>query len=198
MLAASRANTQLQKRFEDRRVFFQLRIDPYYRTTAERHPDVCGAMNALVAKSWGIRSALVHGDYSPKNILVCDGKIFLIDFEVVHWGDPTFDAGFLLSHLFLKALHKPECAAGYFEAARKFWEAFGEEVDDEEALRAFETLTIWHASGLILARIDGKSPVEYIQHEKTKARARGVAKHVLHNRPLHLEQLIEILSARIG
>jgi 5-methylthioribose kinase len=198
MLAVSPDNTELQKQFEDRSVFLQLRIDPYYRTTAQRHSDVRGAMNALIAKSWGIRSALVHGDYSPKNMLVRDGKIFLIDFEGVHWGDPTFDAGFLLSHLYLKALHKPECAAGYFEAARTFWEAFGDEVNDKEISQTLEKLTIWHAGSLILARIDGKSSVEYIQHEETKERAREVAKHALRTRTQHLEQLIEIFSTRIG
>ena len=74
----------------------------------------------LIEDSWRIRTAIVHGDYSPKNLLVKGGDIFLIDFEVVHWGDPAFDAGFLLNHLFLKAFHQPRFGRLYFAAAREF------------------------------------------------------------------------------
>ncbi|MGH9432870.1 MAG: phosphotransferase, partial [Terriglobia bacterium] len=85
MIVASRQDPGFQQRFEDRTVFDQLRIDPYYRTTAARRPEVAPALHALIQDSWRIRTALVHGDYSPKNILLVGRRIFLIDFEVVHW-----------------------------------------------------------------------------------------------------------------
>ena len=121
MITASQRDPSFRTAFAERTVFDQLRIDPYYRTTAARHPDVRPLIQKLIDDSWQIRSALVHGDYSPKNMLVQDTHVFLIDFEVVHWGDPAFDAGFLLNHLFLKAFHQPQFAGPYLSAAREFW-----------------------------------------------------------------------------
>jgi 5-methylthioribose kinase len=195
MIAASRADTQMKARFEDRTVFDQLRVDPYYRTTARRHPDVRGLLVAVMAQSRNIQTALVHGDYSPKNMLVHDGNIFLIDFEVVHWGDPSFDAAFFLNHLFLKALYRPEIAPPYFDAAREFWMGLSAGLGGE-ASRGFEALTLRHLGGLMLARIDGKSPVEYIQDEETKDQVRAAAKQILRDQPQRLEQVVRIVGLK--
>ncbi len=183
--------------FSDRTVFDQLRIDPYYRTAAGRHPDVATALGELIADSWKIQTALVHGDYSPKNILVRGHKVVLIDFEVAHCGDPSFDSGFLLNHLFLKAFHQPVLAKLYLEAAMEFWKtlctALGPETGGE-----FELLTIRHLGALLLARIDGKSPVEYIQDECTKERVRHAAKRILLERPARLEEVLGLVQAETG
>ncbi|MGH9455388.1 MAG: phosphotransferase family protein, partial [Terriglobia bacterium] len=167
-----------------------LRIDPYYRTTAGRRPDVAPAIRDLMQDSWQIRASLVHGDYSPKNILVQEGRIFLIDFEVVHWGDPAFDSGFLLNHLLLKAIYRPQFASLYLDAAGKFWNALvnGMRSADDAG---FELMTVRHLGALMLARIDGKSPVEYIESEETKERVRRVAKRILLERPQHLHATFE-------
>jgi len=196
MINASREDAGLQKKFEDRTVFDQLRIDPYYRTTAKRHPDVRAALVQLMANSWNVQTALVHGDYSPKNLLVRDGNIFLIDFEVIHWGDPAFDAAFLLNHLFLKSLHQPHFAPLYFAAAREFWKALAAEARDA-ASRGFEVLTIRHLGALMLARIDGKSPVEYIRDEETKERVRAVAKRILREQPQNLASVMQIVRQSV-
>jgi aminoglycoside phosphotransferase (APT) family kinase protein len=192
MINAARTQPELQKRFEDRTVFEQLRVDPYYRTTAARHPDVRAPIVQLMANSWNVQTALVHGDYSPKNMLVKDGNIFLIDFEVVHWGDPAFDAAFFLNHLFLKALHRPEFAPHYFDAVREFWKALTAGAR-ETASRGFEALTLRHLGALMLARIDGKSPVEYIREEETKERVREAAKRILREQPQRLEHSIALV-----
>ncbi len=192
MIKAGRANAKLQEQFADRTVFDQLRVDPYYRTTARRHPEVRAALVQLVANSWNIQSALVHGDYSPKNMLVSDGRVFLIDFEVIHWGDPAFDAGFLLNHLFLKSFHQPQFAAGYFAGVREFWKTLSTEVP-ELVNRGFEALTVRHLGGLMLARIDGKSPAEYIKDEEVKEQVRAVAKQILRDQPQRLEIVLEIV-----
>ena len=178
MITASHHNPSFRTAFADRTVFDQLRIDPYYRTTAARHPDVRPLIRKLIHDSWQVRSALVHGDFSPKNMLVQDMHIFLIDFEVVHWGDPAFDAGFLLNHLFLKAFHQPRFAGAYFSAAREFW---GELVRGTAGAAPvdFESMTLRHLGALMLARIDGKSPVEYIRDEPTKGHARRFAKWLM-------------------
>ncbi len=194
MINASRADKQLHERFADRTVFDQLRIDPYYRTTAKRHPDVRGPIVQLMANSWNIQTALVHGDYSPKNMLVRDGNIFLIDFEVIHWGDPAFDAAFFMNHLCLKSLHQPQFAAAYLEALWELWKSLTAEAPDT-ASRGFEALTIRHLGALMLARIDGKSPVEYIRDEESKERGRGVAKRILREQPQRLDEAFRIVEA---
>ncbi len=182
IIAASGANPHFHERFSDRDVFDQLRIDPYYRTTARRHPGLATEFAELIRDTWERRSSLVHGDYSPKNMLVEGDRIFLIDFEVAHWGDPAFDSGFLLNHLCLKAFHRPPFAPLYFDAAREFWAALvcGLPAD---APADFEGLTVRHLAALMLARIDGKSPVEYIKDEATKGRVRQAASRLLADPP---------------
>ena len=178
----------------DRSVFDQLRIDPYYRTAAARHPDVAAALQDLIADSWKIQTALVHGDYSPKNMLVRREKIFLIDFEVIHWGDPAFDSGFLLNHLFLKAFHQRSVAEIFIEAAREFWKTLlNALMFEQRAAGDFERMTVRHLGGLMLARIDGKSPVEYIQDQETKERVRRAAKRILLERPERLEEVVTMV-----
>ena len=108
MISASQQDPAFQEEFADRTVFDELRIDPYYRTTAARDPEAREALESLIEDSWKIQTSLVHGDYSPKNMMVRGDSIFLIDFEVVHWGDPAFDSAFLLNHLILKSFHRPQ------------------------------------------------------------------------------------------
>lgn len=193
LIRAGKQNPALQKKFADRTVFDQLRIDPYYRTTAARHPDVQDAYDRLITDSWRTRTALVHGDYSPKNILVNDAGIFLIDFEVVHWGDPAFDSGFLLNHLFLKAFYQPCYVELYFQAAREFWRSLVQGMDLGEHAH-FERMTVRHLGGLMLARIDGKSPVEYIREDALKERVRQFAKRILREPPASLSEALALAS----
>ena len=198
MINASRGDRNLESQFRDQRVFDQLRIDPYYRTTASRHPELRREFEDLIETSLGIRTSLVHGDYSPKNMLVRGSNIFLIDFEVIHWGDPAFDAAFLLNHLFLKAFHLPQIEALLIELAREFWKVLTEALAFETSSTAgFEAWTMRHLGGLMLARIDGKSPVEYIQDEETKARVRRAAKRILDTRPQELGDAIRIVFGEI-
>ena len=199
IINASRADPQFQEKFADRTVFDQLRIDPYYRTTAARHPDVASALGELMADSWRIQTALVHGDYSPKNMLVCGSKIFLIDFEVIHWGDPAFDAAFLLNHLLLKAFHQPRFAEMCGGLICEFWQTLVTALAlapraEYRLPRAgdFERMTLRHLGGLMLARIDGKSPVEYIRDEVTKQSVRRVAKRILLGRLSNLEEALDL------
>jgi 5-methylthioribose kinase len=196
MINESARNRKLERQFEDRTVFDQLRIDPYYRTTASRHPQLRREFDDLIATSLAVRTALVHGDYSPKNMLVRGASIFLIDFEVVHWGDPSFDAAFLLNHLFLKAFHQPQGEKLFLGLVREFWgtlrKALARNFFGQPGFAGFEALTVRHLGALMLARIDGKSPVEYIQDEETKNRARQAAAQILAKPPQELAGAIEI------
>ena len=199
MINASRSDPAFRRLFWDGTVFDQLRVDPYYRTTAARHPDVREQFEDLVGVSWNVDTALVHGDYSPKNMMVRGGKIFLIDFEVIHWGDPAFDSGFLLNHLLLKAFHQPLFATLYIDAAREFWQALLTGLGlNPRAAGDFERMTLRHLGGLMLARIDGKSPVEYIRADATKERVRHVAKRILLERPAQIEDVVGLVLEEIG
>jgi aminoglycoside phosphotransferase (APT) family kinase protein len=189
LITSSQRDPSFKTEFAERAVFDQLRIDPYYRTTAARHPEVRPPIEQLIDDSWQIRTAIVHGDYSPKNLLVEGKHVLLIDFEVVHWGDPAFDAGFLLNHLFLKAFHLPRFGPQYFLAAHEFWRELLKGSEKAE-LGGFENMTLRHLGALMLARIDGKSPVEYIRDEVTKDKVRRFAKHLLVEGPRSLEETL--------
>src|SRR5713226_6292878 len=123
MISASWRDPQAKRVFGDQAVFDQLRLDPYYRTTAARHPDLKPQFERLMRESSSRRVSLVHGDWSPKNFLVSAGAVMAIDFEVIHFGDPGFDAAFLLNHLLLKSFYRPVWRDALARAALAFWEA---------------------------------------------------------------------------
>ncbi|MFN0104071.1 MAG: phosphotransferase family protein [Bryobacteraceae bacterium] len=147
-----------EAQFNDQTVFDELRLDPYYRFTAARHPDCASHFNALIQSCRTRRASLVHGDWSPKNLLVPNSGVMAIDFEVVHFGDPCFDTGFLLCHLLMKSIHLPAHATAFQRCAAAFWEA----LDLEREIDWIWDGTTAHLAGLLLARADGKSPAEYL------------------------------------
>ena len=148
--------------------FESQRVDPYLRTIQRRHPELADRIEAYVARLLATRTCLVHGDFSPKNVLVGDGGMWVIDWEIVHRGDPAFDLAFMLNHLLLKRVHRPEARASYEACAGAFLDAYGEVPD----LRYMIGLV----GCLMLARVDGKSPAEYLtEPEREKARSYGIA-----------------------
>ena len=78
------------------------------------HPDLAAAARPAGARPPPrTKRALVHGDVSPKNILVGPrGPVFL-DAECAWYGDPAFDLAFCLNHLLLKCLWTPRRGAGF-------------------------------------------------------------------------------------
>ncbi len=150
---------ELRERFADPTPFDQLRVDPYHRTTAERHPEVAGEIRAEAERVLAADRTLVHGDYSPKNVLVDRGSgvRWILDFEVAHWGDPAFDTAFMLNHLFIKSVHVDGRRDACIDAARGFWSAYCEASGWD-----VERETVRELAVLMLARVDGKSPVEYL------------------------------------
>jgi len=151
--------------------FDQLRLDPYYRFTAARHPDLAHFFDVCIREYGERRYSLVHGDFSPKNLLVTPvGGVTLIDFEVIHYGNPAFDAAFLLNHLLLKRSHLPAHQAALTAAAAEFWNVVHPGMPDW-----FEGSVIRQLGCLHMARVDGKSPAEYLTpagREQVRERAR--------------------------
>ncbi|WP_331232976.1 phosphotransferase family protein [Natronorarus salvus] len=179
--------------FEEVLPFVQLRIDPYHRIVMDRHPDVSEYVGQATENLLQSRWTLVHGDYSPKNVLVEDrdgGHVWILDFEVAHRGNPAFDTAFMLNHLFIKSIYNPEKAAAYHDAAGEFFGAYDEAVSWD-----IEADTIEQLGVLMLARVDGKSPVEYVTRERTKGTLRRVAKRALVERARDLREFETILRA---
>ena len=180
--------------FADQRSFVQLRIDPYHRATAAAHPDLADAINAAADRMLGQPLALVHGDYSPKNVIVAGAgdaaAVMLLDFEVAHLGHPVFDAAFMLNHLTLKALRRPELAADYNRAAVAFRSEYAAAAAMPPApAHRMEPDTVRQMGALLLARVDGKSPVEYITADGDKARVRRLARAILSGELTRLDEV---------
>ena len=169
VINASDIDPRVGQPFSDRTVFNQLRIDPYYLTTAARHPELREEFEGLIAATSKIQTSIVHGDYSPKNMLIHGSSIFVIDFEVVHWGDPSFDAAFLMNHLFLKAFHLPTASETFIDLVYEFWNTLAATLS-QFAVDEFETMTLRHLGALMLARIDGKSPRNIFRMKKLRTR----------------------------
>ncbi len=181
LIAASWRDAELELEFGNQTVFDELRLDPYYRSTANRHPDLAGFYDRLIQSSGERKHSLVHGDWSPKNLLVSGGNVMAIDFEVIHFGDASFDAGFLLNHLMLKSYYRPELTAALESAALGFYQQV--ETHLPESHDEFQDFTIRHWAALMLARVDGKSPAEYITLEETRQRIRQFARQVILHPP---------------
>jgi len=176
IIAASWRNPEAREIFGDQTVFDQLRLDPYYRFTARRHPDLAPYFRRLIERCAARAVSLVHGDFSPKNLLVANGEMWVIDWEVVHYGDPSFDAGFLLNHLLLKSIALPRYREPFATLAQAFFDAIAEQLppDATEVIPgAFE-----HLPALLLARADGKSPAEYLD-EAGRQRARELSRSLI-------------------
>lgn len=158
----------VSSRFHDLTFFEQLRIDPFHRFLIPKYPELETSIQELILQLTEHAVCLVHGDFSPKNLLVSpDNRIILLDYEVAHWGNPVFDVSFCLAHLMLKGL-----------ALRK-------QIESEALIRSFLTAyrdvygsvgeaCLAHTGLMLLARVDGKSTVEYLREEAVKEQARSI------------------------
>lgn len=172
-----------------------LRLDPYLRFTAGRHPDLAARILAVLKTAAGTKLALVHGDVSPKNILVSkrDGHPVLLDAECAWYGDPAFDAAFCLNHLVLKSIHLPALSDTLIKQAKGFvttWTAHFP-VTHRAGLEARTAALL---PCLMLARVDGKSPVEYLS-EANRQIVRDKAIPFIKNPPSAIVQLLDSLRS---
>jgi 5-methylthioribose kinase len=193
--------------FADRTHFEALRLDPYYNCAAARNPAQAGFFTELITETRATRLCLVHGDYSPKNVLLHAGKLIVLDFEVAHFGDPAFDLGFALTHLLSKAHHLPAQRDNLLEAAAIFWLSYQtaagacpEPVEGGLPRRsprakagvdpAVEPRAVRHTLACLLARVDGRSPLEYLTAPE-RERQRAMARQLIGQAPVRLPKLIE-------
>jgi aminoglycoside phosphotransferase (APT) family kinase protein len=176
--AATADDPEVAAEFATDRIFYDIRLEPYLVATAARHPDRAEALHGLVATTAATRRCLVHGDVSPKNILIGpQGPVFL-DAECAWYGDPAFDLAFCLNHLLLKCLWTPGARAGFLACFDALPASYLAGVA-WEAPEALEGRVARLLPGLLLARVDGKSPVEYLTEDQDKNRLRRVARALL-------------------
>jgi len=172
-----------------RQLFDALRLDPYYRVTAQRRPDLRDDLLRLVDDTieQPLRS-LVHGDLSPKNILVTASEPVLLDWEVVHTGDPGFDLGMMTAHYLLKAIFHGarDASDDIVEAARQLWSFYDGPASVEQSIR--------HTGGVMVARLYGKSPVEYLQDDGVRARAHRIGARALSGRLTTVDALLALIE----
>jgi 5-methylthioribose kinase len=160
----SAATPRLAESFANAEDFAALRLDPYLRFTAARHPDLAEALETLAGDLDRTRIALVHGDISPKNILCGpEGPVF-IDAECATYGDPGFDIAFCLNHLMIKSIVFPAFRNLHEASASALWSAYRAEIDWEPRA-ALQARVARILPALMLARADGKSPLEYLTPE---------------------------------
>ncbi len=181
-IAAIHAGTakrpDLALRFANDHIFHLIRLEPYLLATGERHSDCAARLAQLVATTARNKLALVHGDLSPKNILVAIQGPILLDAECAWYGDPAFDLAFCLNHMLLKCLWRPQWRERYLACYDTLASTYLERVNWEPSA-AIEARTAQLLPGLFLGRVDGKSPAEYLTDERDKARVRRIAKTFL-------------------
>lgn len=183
---AGRKDIALQ--FANDKTFYDIRLEPYLLATAERHADCADALRALADATASCRVALMHGDVSPKNLLIGSrGPVFL-DAECACYGDPAFDLAFCLNHLLLKCLWRPQWRHRYLACFDALAASYLAGVT-WEAPASIEARTARLLPGLFLARVDGKSPVEYVTRDADREHVRRGAKPLLREPPERLDDV---------
>lgn len=159
---SSESGPEIQHAFSDTTYFESLRLEPYYLYTAQNIAEANLFLTALAHETLQHKDSLVHGDFSPKNTLIYQNKLILLDYEVVHFGDPAFDVGFALTHFLSKAHHQPRERYRLASAAELFWQVYCEGIPQLTWTGKLEPRVVRHTLGCLLARVAGKSPLEYL------------------------------------
>lgn len=170
----TRSRPDLAAQFQDLTHLLTLRVRPYHERVAQRRPDLAEAINSVIERMLSNRQCLVHGDYSPKNLLTDGDEVVILDCEVAHWGDPRFDIAFCLCHLLLKIVHARGCVDAIAQSADAYLTAYRAEglaVLDAELSRA--------TGCLVLARVIGDSPVDYLDAAELKDAALRLGQSLL-------------------
>jgi 5-methylthioribose kinase len=219
--ARTQSNPAIAQAFDDREVFVQLRVDPFYRHVARVHADLSGEIDGLIDEMWRSRLCLVDGDFSPKNVLIVDcppsdppragstppsrPRVTLVDFETGHYGDPAFDLGFFLSHLLLKAVRTGAESPRFLQLAKIFWDGYLKGIAQIAAGTALEApdlerRVVAHLAACALARVDGTSPVDYLAEPSDRDVVRVFSRRLLKDSVSRLPDafgiLFELLAAR--
>jgi aminoglycoside phosphotransferase (APT) family kinase protein len=123
----------------------------------------------------------------------------LLDHEVIHFGDPAFDLGFSLTHFLSKAHHLPALRREFASAALEYWRVYLHAVS---ALGApawaadLEPRAVRHTLACLLARVVGRSPLEYLDPAE-RVRQRDAVLSIMPSAPASIADLISIFEERL-
>jgi len=189
-------DAEVAKEFEDKEIFYELRISPYIEFILKKHPQLTDYAKPISDELMNSNITLVHGDYSPKNIVLDGRKVFVTDYEVAHYGHPAFDVAFLANHLVLKAIHMRDFGGAFLAMLRQTLKLYFDQVEFMDK-KELETSFVKLLPLLMIARVDGKSPVEYIVDEDVKEFVRTVAYDLINNSIITQKDLLDVLTKHI-
>lgn len=197
----------LRDQLSDQSAFDELRLDPFYRYVASTRPEFSASLNRLIHDSSQIRDCLVLADFSPKNILLTKTGPVIVDFETGHYGDPGFDLGFFLSHLLLKTILHADRAEEAIAPAQVFWSEYQKSLNSMSCLSwipdgvagsTFEERSVRHLATCMLARVDGKSRIDYLRHERQRDCVREFCQHLFESQIASIECAFEWLKKALS
>ena len=192
--AASSAPAFDRTGFDNAEDFAALRTEPYLTFTASRHAEVADQLLTLADAVRRADAVLVHGDVSPKNILLRHGKPIFLDAECATMGEGAFDVAFCVNHLVLKAIHAPDRRIERLRQASTLWQAYARHIVWEDEA-SFERRVAALVPALMLARVDGKSPVEYLC-EAARGKVRRLALGLIVSPPPDIAALLHAVEAK--
>lgn len=190
-------DTGAPARFASDDIFLAIRIEPYLAATAAAHPALANRIDEIIRRTRTTRLSVVHGDISPKNILIGQAGPVFLDAECAWFGDPAFDIAFCLNHLLLKCLAVPAASDRLLHAFDMLARCYLARVDWEDADRLEERAAAL-LPVLFLARVDGKSPVEYVVRDIDRDAVRRVAALHIENPPRRLAAVKKAWSVEIA
>lgn len=182
--------------FADRTFFESLRLEPYYAYSAQQTPEAAAFLHSLIRETLACRITLVHGDYSPKNVLIHQDRLVLLDHEVIHFGDPAFDLGFSLTHFLSKAHHLPALRREFASAALEYWRIYAEALGAPEWATDLEPRAVRHTLACLLARVVGRSPLEYLSPAE-RVRQRDAVLRIIPSVPATIADLIYLFEEQL-
>lgn len=185
-------NKRLEKQFDNDNTFYSIRIEPYILFTSKKYLEFKNIFDSVAESLIKNKKTLIHGDFSPKNILIKDNIPLILDAETACWGDPVFDLAFCNNHLLLKSLLPDGLGKKLLHLSLKFIKNYIDNISWEDK-KSFTKRLLDITPLLLLARVDGKSPIEYFKIKQQKL-TRQLGKHILVSEVKTLEQLYSILD----
>ncbi len=186
-----------QEQLQDCSNFETLRLEPYYEYTATQVSEAASFLRQLAEETRTVHLTAVHGDYSPKNVIISCGNLILVDHEVLHWGDPAFDVSFAMTHLLSKAHHLRSFRQECRNAAQLFWRVYRHSVSSTPWFRGFEERAVRHLLACLLARVACRSVLEYLSPEE-RERQKAAVVALLRQGPQGIPEVIEKFLTQIA